>query len=354
MPRLPLDRLRPLVATGPRALLTGIVAVGAVVAGRRARSGRPELPTLEGGEASTMALGRHTVATRVRSGVGTPIVLLPPLSPVSSTHEIAPTWAHLLATTTRPVVTFDWLGFGHSDRPAIRYVAGLYQRQLRHVLTRVAGGASDVVAWGLAGEVAAAVAVAAPERVRRLVLVAPSGMERRAEGSVVERMLVGAVGGFGTYDLWHARRTRPEAVRRYYAGEVFTTGAAVPQRLVEEGTSMARAPGAANAARRLAEGLLFMDEFALRSYAALAAPTLVVLPALTDAVAPNYDALPDLVSENDRLVVTRLDTGFLPQWETPEAFHARLDAFLGDGEVPREVVSPRPIRRSRPRRPLKA
>lgn len=350
MPRLPFHRLRPLVATGPRAVLTGLVAVGAVVAGRRATTPRTALPELDGGEAGTMLLGRHTVATRVRPGEGTPIVLLPGLSPVASTHELAPTWAHLLATTTRPVVTFDWLGFGHSERPALRYVAGLYQRQLRHVLTRVAGGQADVVAWGLAGEVAAAVAVAAPERVRRLVLVAPSGMERRAEGSIVERLLVGAVGGFGTYDLWHARRARPDAVRRYYAEEVFTTDVPVPSRLIEDGTAMARADGAAHAPRRLAEGLLFMDEFALRSYAAVPCPTLVVLPALTDAVAPHYDALADLVHATDRIVVTRLDTGLLPQWEAPDAFHARVDAFLGDGEVPREAVPARVPRASRRKR----
>ncbi len=350
MLRIPLDRLRPLVATGPRALLAGVLAVGAVVAGRAARRPRAvTLPTLPGGTAGTMPLGRHTVAYVRREGAGTPVVLLPGLSPVASTHELAPTWAHLLAHTDRPVVAVDWLGFGHSDRPAVRYQAGLYQRQLRHLLTHIGSEPADVVAWGLAAEVAAAVAVAAPGKVRRLALVAPGGMERGAEGSVVERLLVGVAGGFGAFDLVHARRTRHDAVRRYYAGEVFTTGAPVPEALVEGAYAMAQAEGAAHAPRRLSEGLLFMDEYALRSYAALPCPTLVVLPALTDAVAPHYDALPDLVAHTgERLLVTRLETGLLPQWEAPDALHARLDAFLGGGDVPRDPVPP-PRRASRRR-----
>ena len=93
-----------------------------------------------------------------------------------------------------------------------------------------------------------------------------------------------------------------------------------------------------------------MDEFAMRSYAALPCPTLVVLPALTDALAPHYDALSDLVTANDRIVVTQVEAGLLPQWEAADAFHARLDAFLGGGDVPRIAVLPRPARRSRLRR----
>ncbi len=346
--RLPLDRLRPLVSTGPRALLTGALALGAVVAGRvagraagSARAARRPLPTLAGGVAGTMPLGRHRVAYTMRAGQGTPIVLLPGLSPVASTHELAPTWAHVVATTTRPVIAADWLGFGHSERPSIRYHAGLYQRQLRHLLTTVAREPADIVAWGLAAEVAAAVAVAAPSKVRRLALVAPSGMERGSEGSVVERLVMGLTGGFGAFSLLHARRTRRDAVRDYYTDEVFTTGADVPDDLVDDAHAMSKADGAAHAPRRLAEGLLFMDEYALRSYAAVSCPMLVVVPALTDAVAPHYDALPDLVAHtDDDLLVTRLDTGLLPQWEAPAALHTRLDAFLGGGDLPPDPVPP--------------
>ena len=354
VPRLSLDRLRPLVSTGPRALLTGVLALGAVVAGRvagraagSARAARRPLPALAGGVAGTMPLGRHRIAYTMRAGQGTPVVLLPGLSPVASTHELAPTWAHMVATTTRPVIAADWLGFGHSERPSIRYHAGLYQRQLRHLLTNVAREPADIVAWGLAAEVAAAVAVAAPSKVRRLALVAPSGMERGSEGSVVERLVMGVTGGFGAFSLLHARRTRREAVRHYYADEVFTTGAPVPDDLVADAYAMSNADGAAHAPRRLAEGLLFMDEYALRSYAAVSCPMLVVVPALTGAVAPHYDALSDLVAHADGgLLVTRLDTGLLPQWEEPAALHARLDAFLSGGNLPPDAVSaPAPPKR---------
>ncbi len=349
-----LRSLVPATARG-QALLTGTLALGAVVAGRVANQARrardlaldgdgpapADLPPALPAPTDSFAIGRWHARTYERPGTGTPIVLLPGVSPVASCHEVAPLFEALAALTQRPLKAMDWLGFGRSDRPAIRYHAGLYQRQLLRYLSQ-AGEPCDVVAWGLGAEYAAAVAVAAPHLVRRLVLVAPSGLDRGSEGSLMERFVVGLTGGTGAYRLAFELRSRAVGIHRYYAEEVFTTDAPVPEPLVDAALVATSAAGASHAPRRLSEGLLFMDEYAHRSYATLHCPTLVVLPALTDAVAPHFDALPDLVAANNQhLIVTLLETGLLPQWEQPEAFARRVEAFLTTGDVPRHTPVPR-------------
>ena len=341
---------------GGRAAVTGTLAVGAVVAGRLVRRARaagadgalPEsLPLAVDAATGAFEIAGAQARYYVRAGVGVPVVVLPGVTPVSSCVEVAPLFEHLARTTARPVYALDWLGFGRSDRPDLRYQSGLYQRQLRRFLALVVGEPADVVAGALGAEYAAAVAVAAPALVRRLVLVAPSGMESGSEGSLVGRVLVGLTGGTGAFALFfRSRLARRDAIRRYYAENVFTTGAPVPDALVDYADAAAHADGADHAPRRYAEGLLYMDEYAHRSYASLAVPTLAILPALTDRVAPHFDALPSIARHNDRLVVTKLDTGLLPQWEQPDALFALLDTFLTGSDVPRYAPVDRPTRRA--------
>ena len=88
-------------------------------------------------------------------------LLLPALSTVSSRSE----WKPLVEAVgaARHLISFDWPGFGHSDRPAIDYNASLLRSALRAVLsyvrithpgpiTVVAAGHSASIALGLASE----------------------------------------------------------------------------------------------------------------------------------------------------------------------------------------------------------
>ncbi|MBM5804312.1 MAG: alpha/beta hydrolase [Cyanobacteria bacterium K_DeepCast_35m_m2_155] len=102
-------------------------------------------------------------------------LLLPALSTVSSRGE----WQALAEAVgdQRQLVSFDWPGFGDSDRPAISYDAALLRSALRAVLsylrttnrqriTVIAAGHSASVALGLAAEWSA--------RWQSLVAVAPT------------------------------------------------------------------------------------------------------------------------------------------------------------------------------------
>ena len=102
------------------------------------------------------------LALERRGPQGAPLwVLLPALSTVSSRSE----WKALAEAVgdQRQLFSFDWLGFGDSDRPAITYVAALLRSALRAVLsflrttthqrpTVIATGHSASVALGLAAE----------------------------------------------------------------------------------------------------------------------------------------------------------------------------------------------------------
>lgn len=102
-------------------------------------------------------------------------LLLPALSTVSSRSE----WQPLAEAVQdqRQLVSFDWPGFGDSERPALTYDAELLRSCLRAILsylscrnharlTLVAAGHSASIALGLASEWS--------DRWRRLVLVAPT------------------------------------------------------------------------------------------------------------------------------------------------------------------------------------
>lgn len=363
-----------------RALVRSALAVGAVAAGRvaqqRALPAPESLPLALGAlpgldeQALVLHEGTMRLVQRTGSGEAPPLLLLPPLTPVSSMAELAPLFGALGEDGTRSLVAADWLGFGRSDRPNVRYHSGLYQRHLRRLLTHHIARPVDVVAVGHAAEIAAAVAFAVPGAVRRLVLVAPLGMARgELNAATVGRMLLGLVSGTRAFDLaFRARLATREAVRRYYAEHVFLPGWPVPDALVDAAARSVRARGASFAPRRIAEGLLSMDEHALGAYLNVRVPTLVVLPTLTDTVAPHYDALADLVHANDALTVAQAEGGWLPHADAPAAMARRIAAFLdasdaavapasrpaSPGAAPSGAGSPRadttPARHGAPRR----
>ncbi len=63
------------------------------------------------------------------AGAGTPILLLPAFSTVSSRGEMTRLAEHLVDKFQ--VITLDWPGFGQSDRPAIPYQPAVYHAFLR-------------------------------------------------------------------------------------------------------------------------------------------------------------------------------------------------------------------------------
>lgn len=339
-PSLPLPHFAISVKRSLGALVTGSLAVGAVVAGRRKlRALRPETPPLPPAlDADVAELPVLEGMTRyyVRPGTGRPFVLLPSLHLAGSAMDVKPLFDHLAATTERPIYVPDWLGFGLSDRPDRRYVPGLYQRQLTHLLER-SGEPADVVAFGLASAYAAAVGVARRDLIHRMAFVAPSGFADDPDQPFLRRMLVGLTSGTGAYRLYYARQSNPEPLAEYFAEQIFYTGASIPDPFFGYALLTTHVAGADHAPRRLAQGLLGMHGYVTRAFETLKIPTLLLLPELTDEVARDYALVPRIVRANGHFTVEQMSTGLLPVWEAPETFAARIDAWFSEARSTRRA-----------------
>lgn len=73
-------------------------------------------------------------------------------------------------------IRYDLYGRGFSDRPQTDYDISLFVEQLDGLVAALGCEQVDLVALSMGGPIAAAFAVSCPERVRRLVLIDPSGL----------------------------------------------------------------------------------------------------------------------------------------------------------------------------------
>lgn len=81
-------------------------------------------------------------------------------------------------------IRYDHYGRGFSDRPNIAYNMSLYVEQLHELMDALGCQEVDLVGLSMGGPIAAAVAVARPDRVRRIVLIDPSGVRPAAPGAI--------------------------------------------------------------------------------------------------------------------------------------------------------------------------
>ena len=76
----------------------------------------------------------------------------------------------------RPVLAFDWPGYGGSDKPNHRYDLAYYARFLSHLMDSLGIQRAALVGTSMGGGAALSFALCSPERVEKLVLVASYGL----------------------------------------------------------------------------------------------------------------------------------------------------------------------------------
>jgi len=142
---------------------------------------RPVAPlaNLVGGSERWYLWRGHRVAYTVR-GNGPALLLVHGIYAAASSYE----WRRVIDTLAarHTVYTIDLLGFGRSDRPAVRYSPALYIDLLSDFLRDVAAPCT-IIASALAAAYAIATADRHPERVAALALVEPTGYARCAHNS---------------------------------------------------------------------------------------------------------------------------------------------------------------------------
>lgn len=321
--------LPPLAVAGAAALSAYALGAAARWTYRR-RLPAPEAlpPAIETG-ARTFELHAGRTNYYVRPGTGTPVVLVHSFNAAASSFEVKPIFDHLAAATDRPLYVVDWLGFGRSARPNVRYTPNLYLRQLRSFLRERVQRPADLVGLSLGAEYAARVAHAAPRLVRRLVLISPTGLGDDRGPSLTGRLFVRAAHAVGAFELLFYTLTQPSSIRRFYARQVFLDPTRIPDVLVDYAYRTAHAAGGHYAPRYFVDGTLFPPSSAASVYARLYRPTLLVTPRNASEMVQDFERAAAVVAENAHdLTRCRLPAGLLPQWEAPDLLFDALDAFL--------------------------
>jgi pimeloyl-ACP methyl ester carboxylesterase len=108
-----------------------------------------------------------------RRGQREPVLLVHGIYAGADSHDYIQVFGPL--SERYRVYAYDLLGFGHSDRPDVRYSGALYVRLMEDFIRDVIGRPVTVIANSLSGSHAIVAAAEAPELIRRLLLITPDG-----------------------------------------------------------------------------------------------------------------------------------------------------------------------------------
>lgn len=270
----------------------------------------------------------HAPPTR-GAGLQPPLLLVHSVNAAASAAEVAPLFAHY--RQTRAVYALELPGFGFSDRSDRAYTPRLMtdalHAALAHIRAAHGGVAVDVLAVSLAAEFAARAAVEAPQCIRRLALVSPTGFRgsRLRHGPPGSTLGQGWLYRFFTWKPWRESifrtLTRPGVVRYFLQR---TWGA----KLIDEDlwrycVLTARQPGASNAPFYFVSAFLFSADVNTL-YESLECPVWVSMATRGDFT--DY-RLSHTVQGRANWQLQRVEGGALPYFEDLGAFTRMLDPF---------------------------
>ena len=235
------------------------------------------------------------------------------------------------------VYALDLLGFGRSDRPALRYTAALYVSLLDDFARRVVAAPAALVATSLSAAYAIALGARDAARFPALVLVAPTGLTR-LEGapsgrSTLSRDLV-ATPRVG-HTLWNALVSRPSL--RTFLRACYADKSLVTNEMIEAHWQAAHQKGARHAPASFIGNLLDLD--VREPLRRLTQPTLVLWGEKA-TFAPVDEIRPFMAARRDFRYAILDPAGDLPHDERPQEFVRLVTDFLDKaGHKPRKPKS---------------
>ncbi len=287
-----------------------------------ARKGVDELTNLIGGEEGGFDWrGRRISFTR--RGKGPPVLLIHGINAAAWSYEWHDNVDHLALTNT--VYTLDLLGFGRSDRPAIRYSARLYISLISDFVDQVIGDPCVIVATSLSGAYAVVLGARDPQRFPAVALVAPAGLVRlnpaaSIAGEAGQLAVDAPIVGTAMFNALVSRRSIRKFLEKAYADNSIVTN-----ELVEIYYWTSHQRGARHAPAAFLSGHLNIDVGkALRR---LTQPSLLIwgeegtTPALEES-----RALQTLKPDLETAILS--PAGDLPHDERPDDFNVILSSWL--------------------------
>jgi pimeloyl-ACP methyl ester carboxylesterase len=306
-----------------RILLSGGAILGAAAAYNAfARKGVDQLTNLLGGEEGGFEWRDRRIAF-TKHGEGPPVLLVHGIHPAAWSYE----WRNNVDTLakTNTVYTIDLLGFGRSDRPAIRYSARLYISLISDFVSRVIDAPCVLVASSLSGAYAIVLAARDPHRFPAVALIAPSGLVRQNEpvglGGEAGRLAVETpIAGTAMFNALVSRPSLRRSLRSSYANDALVT-----RELVEIYYATSHQRGARHAPAAFLSGHLNIDvRNALRR---LTQPALLVWGE-QGSIAPVEEFRGFRELKRDFEISVLSPAGDLPHDERAEDFNVILSTWL--------------------------
>ena len=227
----------------------------------------------------------------------------------------------------RPVLAFDWPGYGGSDTPNLRCDLAYYARFLQHLMDSFGIERAALVGISMGGGAALSFALSSPERVEKLVLVASYGLGKDVPYGRLGYFLVHAplAAGLAYALLRRSRRSLRWGLRR-----IVNDPQVVSDELVDEARRLLDQPASGRAFRSFRKsevGWSGLKTDLSDRLGEVAAPTLLV-HGDHDRVVPvewarrAHERLPD-----SELCVLR-GCGHWPPRERPNEFNRVVADFL--------------------------
>jgi pimeloyl-ACP methyl ester carboxylesterase len=337
------NRWRKIALSG--AAILGAAATYNVVA----RKGVDKLSNLIGGDDGGFDWRSFRIAFTKR-GSGPPILLVHGIHAAGWSYEWHDNVDYLARANT--VYTIDLLGFGRSDRPAIRYSARLYISLISDFVHQVIGEPCVLVATSLAGAYAIVLGARDPGRFPAIALVAPTGLVRLNKspgvGGEAGRIAVETpIVGTAMFNGLVSRRSIRQWLEKTYADDSIVTSDLVD---IYYWTSHQR--GARHAPAAFISGNLNIDvRQALRR---LTQPTLLVWGE-EGSIAPIEEFRGFRAVKPDIELAVLTPAGDLPHDERPDDFNVILSTWLNRlslSSAPTQDTLPGTREASQPTSPL--
>ncbi|HUF66581.1 MAG TPA: alpha/beta fold hydrolase [Gemmatimonadaceae bacterium] len=247
---------RPTPAWQKIALSSGAAVGAAAIFNALVRRGVSRLANPIGGEEGGFSWRGRRIAFTVR-GSGPPILLVHSIGPVSWSYEWRNNADALARSNT--VYTLDLLGFGRSDRPAVRYSARVFISLISDFAAQVIGQPCVLVASSLSAAYAVVLGARDPHRFPALVLVQSAGLVKPSEvpritGEARRFTVEAPLVGTAIFNTLMSRRGVRAHLERLYTDDTNVT-----QELVEMSYQTAHQKGARRAPAAFFTGHLNID-----------------------------------------------------------------------------------------------
>ena len=259
-----------------------------------------------------------------------PILLVHGLSGGSSSFEFRKL-APLLAARRR-VVVMDLLGSGLSEMPNLDYTPDLFVDQIVDAIGEFFSGPMAVAGSSIGGAYAIRAAVRAPDRVKALIAICPTGLggvldddpapARRAVGSVFRSPFVGET-------VFNAVASRP-SLRWFLAKEAYYDPASITPEILDHYYAVSHQDGARYVPARFIGGMLNAN--VARDLPFVEAPFLVLWGEASDKANPASNAAEFVRLARDGRSEIFPGSAWLPHEECAQEVAASIGAFLDSNQ----------------------